>query len=129
MRWLVIITLLLGAHFVLTAIAPGEKALFYWPFAKDSKPTLDILGSATKPITQLLSVLAGLCFLASVTAILGWFIPPTWFLPLIITGMVASTLLFLLYIGINALAPLAIDAFLLWGVFGWHWTVATLKGG
>jgi hypothetical protein len=129
MRWLVIITVLLGAHFALTAIAPGEKALFYWPFAKDSKPSLDILGSATKPITQLLSVVTGLCFLASVVAILGWLIPPTWFIPLIIFGTVASTLLFLLYVGINALVPLAIDAFLLWGVFGWHWTVATLRGG
>jgi hypothetical protein len=75
MRWLVIVTLLLGAHFALTAIAPGEKALFYWPFAKDSKPTLDLLGSATKPVTQLLSVVAGLCFLASVGAILGWLVP------------------------------------------------------
>ena len=129
MRWLVIVTLLLGAHFALTAIAPGEKALFYWPFAKDSKPTLDVLGSATKPVTQLLSVVAGLCFLASVGAILGWLVPPVWFSPLIIAGAVASTLLFLLYIGINALVPLAIDAFLLWGVFGWHWTVATLRGG
>lgn len=129
MRWLVIITVLLGAHFALTAIAPGEKALFYWPFAKNSKPSLDILGSATKPVTQLLSVVAGLCFLASVMAILGWLIPPAWFVPLIIFGTVASTLLFLLYININALVPLAIDAFLLWGVFGWHWTVATLRGG
>ena len=129
MRWLVIITLLFGAHFALTAIAPGDKVLFYWPFAKDSKPTLDILGSATKSVTQLLSVVAGLCFLASVVAILGWLIPPTWLSPLIIVGTVASTLLFLLYVGINALVPLAIDAFLLWGVFGWHWTVTTLRGG
>ena len=129
MRWLVIITVLLGAHFALTAIAPGEKALFYWPFAKNSKPSLDILGSATKPVTQLFSVVAGLCFLASVMAILGWLIPPAWFVPLIIFGTVVSTLLFLLYISINALVPLAIDAFLLWGVFGWHWTVATLRCG
>ncbi len=129
MHWPVIITLLLGAHFALTAIVPGEKALFYWPFAKDSKPTLDVLGSATKPVTQLLSVVAGLCFLASAAAILGWLVPAAWFSPLIITGAVASALLFLLYIGINALVPLAIDAFLLWGVFGWRWTVAILRGG
>jgi hypothetical protein len=128
MRWVVIINLLFGAHYALTAIAPGGKTLFYWPFAKDSKPTLDILGPATKSVTQLLSVVAGLCLLASVMAILGWLIPPTWFFPLIIIGTVASALLFLLYIGINALVPLAIDAFLLWGVFAWHWTVASLRG-
>ena len=129
MRWLVIITLLLGAHFALTAIVPGEKALLYWPFAKDSRPALDVLGSATKPVTQLLSVVAGLCFLASAAAIPGWLVPAAWFVPLIVTGAVASALLFLLYIGINALVPLAIDAFLLWGVFGWRWTVAILRGG
>jgi hypothetical protein len=129
MRWLVIITLLFGAHFALTAIAPGDKTLFYWPFAKDSKPTLDILGSATKSVTQLLSVVAGLCLLASVMAIFDWLIPSTWFSPLIIIGTAASILLFMIYIGINAVVPLAIDAFLLWGVFGWHWTVASLRGG
>ena len=129
MRWLIIVTLLLGAHFALTAIAPGEKALFYWPFAKDSKPTLDVLGSATKPITQFLSIVAGLCFLASVAAIFGWLIPPALLPPLMIISSVASALLFMLYANINALIPLAIDAFLLWGVFGWHWTVTTLRGG
>jgi hypothetical protein len=131
MRWLVIVTLLLGAHFALTAIAHGEagRALFYWPFAKDSKPTLNVLGLATKPVTQLLSVIAGLCFLASVAALLGWLIPPAGLSPLMIVGSVASALLFLLYLGINALVPLAVDAFLLWGVFGWHWTVASLQGG
>ncbi len=127
MRWLVIIILLLGAHFSLTAIAPGEKELIYWPFAKDSKPRLNVLGPASKPVAQLLSVIAGLCFVASVLTLLGWLIPPTWFFPLIIAGTVASALLFLLYVGINALIPLAIDAFLLWGMFGWHWTVAALK--
>ena len=129
MRWFVIITLLMGAHFALTAIVPGQKALFYWPFAKDSRPTLDILGYMTKPVTQLVSVVAGLCFLASVLAVFGWLIPFTWLPPLIITASVASLVLFMLYIGVNALIPLAIDAFLLWGVFGWHWTIATLRGG
>ena len=127
MRWVVIIVLLLGAHFALTAIAPGAKELIYWPFAKDSKPRLNVLGSASRPATQLLSVVAGLCFAASVLAILGWLIPPTWFLPLIVSGTVASSVLFVLYIGVNALIPLAINVFLLWGVFGWRWTSAALK--
>lgn len=127
-RWLVVIALLLGAHFALTAIAPGEKPLLYWPFAKDSRPTLDILGPAARPVTQLLSVLAGSCFLASVLAILGWLVPPAWFTPLVIIGAAASGLLFLLYIGIHAVIPLAIDAFLLWGIFGSRWTVAALRG-
>ena len=128
MRWLVIIAVLLGAHFALTAIAPGEKALFYWPFAKDSKPSLDILGSATKPITQILSVIAGLCFLASAAALFGWLIPTNWWTVLVMVGAVASAILYLLYFSSNALIPLAINAFLLCGIFVLHWTVAGLRG-
>ena len=115
MRWLVIVCLVLGAHVSLTAIAPGEagKVLFNWPFAKDSKPAFDVLGSATKVVTQILSVIAGLCFLASVIALFGWLIPAQWWAWLVIVGSVASAVIFLLYLGINALIPLAIDAFLL----------------
>ena len=130
MRWLVIVSLLLGAHFALTAIAPAKagKALFYWPFANDNKPTFGFLGAATKSITPFLSVIAGLCFLASVAVLLGWLIPANGWTPLVIVSAVASAALYLLFFGVNALVPLAIDAFLLWGVIAQHWTVAGLRG-
>ena len=130
MRWIVIISLILGAHFALTAIAPGEagKILSYWPFAKDSKPTLGFLGSATKPLSQALSVIAGLCFLASAIALFGWLIPAAWWTELVIVGAVASAILYLLYFGFTALIPLAIDSFLLLGIFVLHWTVVGLRG-
>ena len=51
------------------------KAKFYWPFAKDTTPTLNLFGGATRPITQLLSALAGICFLAAAVALLGFLIP------------------------------------------------------
>jgi len=130
MRWIVTVILIVGAHFALTAVAPGEagKAVFFWPFAKDSKLTLDVLRSATKPVTQLLSVMAGLCFLAAAAALFGWLIPANWWPLLVVVGSAASAALFLLYVGLNALIPPAIDVFLLWVVFGQHWTVATLRG-
>lgn len=130
MRWLVIVSLVVGAHFALTAIAPGEagKARFYWPFAQDSRPTLDLLGSATKPLTQILSVIAGLCFLASAVALFGWLIPADWWAALVMVDAAASAMLYLLYFSLNALVPLAIDAFVLWGVFALNWTVAGLRG-
>jgi len=128
MRWLVIITVLLGAHFALTAIAPGEKALFYWPFTKDSRPALNFLGSATKSLTQVISVIAGLCFLASAAALFGWLIPASWWTVLVMVGAVASAILYVLYFSSNALIPLAINAFLLYGIFVLHWTVAGLRG-
>lgn len=131
MRWLVVVFLVLGAHFSLTAIAPGEagKALFYWPFAKDSQPTIGVFGSATKMIAQVLSIIAGLCLLASAAALIGWLVPAAWWTWLVVIGSVSSGLLFLLYIGPNAILPLAIDLVLLLGIFLWHWTVASLRGG
>ena len=131
MLWVVVVFLVLGAHFALTAIAPGKagKALFYWPFAKDSQPTINLFGSATKVITQVLSMIAGLCFLASVAALFQWLIPSNWWTFLIIVGSVSSALLFLLYIGLYAILPLIINVVLLLGVFVWHWTVASLRGG
>ena len=131
MRWFMILILVLGAHFALTAIVPGEagKVLFYWPFAKDSQPTINIFGPATKVIARVLSVIAGFCFLASVAALFGWLIPANWWTLLIIVGSVSSALLFLLYVGLYTILPLVIDAVLLLGVFVWHWTVASLRGG
>jgi len=131
MRWLIIVILVLGAHFSLTAIAPGGagKALFYWPFAKDRQPTIDIFGSATKVITKVLSILAGLSFLASVAALLGWLVPANWWSSLVIIGSVSSAVLFLLYVDLFAFIPLVIDAVLLMGIFVWHWTVVSLQGG
>lgn len=131
MRWVAIVFLVLGAHFALTAIAPGEagKAFFYWPFAKDSQPKINLFGSATKVTAQVLSIIAGLCFLASVAALFEWLIPSNWFTLLIIIGSVSSVLLFLLYVDLYAILPLIIDVVLLVGVFIWHWTVASLRGG
>ena len=88
-----------------------------------------VLGSATKVVTQILSVIAGLCFLASAIALFEWLIPAQWWAWLVIVGSVASAVLFLLYLGINALIPLAMDTFLLWGIVAQHWTVAALRGG
>lgn len=129
MFWIVVIVLALGAHFSLTAIAPGQagKAAFYWPFAKDSQPMIAVLGGAAQTVTMLLSGIAGLCFLAGILALFGWLVPAGWLPALIAVGAIASALLYLLYFGVNALIPLAIDAFLLLGVFNLHWTVASLK--
>jgi hypothetical protein len=131
MQWIVIGILGFGAHLSFTAIAPGEagKASFYWPFAKDSEPAFDFLGSATIRITQLLSVTAGASFLAAIAGIFGWLVPSNWWIPLVVLGSASSAVLFICYIGIHSLIPLAIVVFLFWGVLSQNWTVASLKGG
>jgi hypothetical protein len=79
MRILVAALLIVGAHFSLTALVPGPRALFYWPFGPESKP---IVGFGAGALTRLLSVIAGACLLAAAAALFGLIIPEAWFLML-----------------------------------------------
>ena len=126
MRIIVIALLLLGAHFNLTAVVPGAKALIYWPFGTDTKPLLAVFGPYPNSPTQLLAVLAGASFIAALLALFGWLIPANWFAPLVIVAALASAVLYVLYFGLFALLPLAIDIVLIWGVFTQNWSVNTL---
>lgn len=130
-RILVAILLLVGAHFSLTANVPAEngRAWLAWPFAADTRPALKILPEeAARPLTSLLSVVAGACFVGAAMSLFGLMVPASWWRPLVVTAAVSSALLYLLYIGPLALLPLVIDALLLWGVLVWGWTVAGLRG-
>lgn len=126
MHTIAIVLLVLDAHFNLTANVPGPKALIYWPFGADTKPLLALFGAYPNTPTQLLSVVAAASFIAALLALFGWLIPANWFAPLIVVAAIASALVYVLYFGLFALAPLAIDAVLLWGVFTQGWSVATL---
>jgi hypothetical protein len=64
--------------------------------------------------------------IAALLALFGWLIPANWFAPLIVVAAIASALLYVLYFGLFALAPLAIDVVLMWGVFTQGWSVTTL---
>jgi hypothetical protein len=131
MRIIVIVLLLLGVQFVLTAFAPAGagKAWFLWPFASDSKSWLGLVGGLPKQsgsaITPILAGLAGLGFLTGVLALLGWFVPVNWFGPLVLVSSIASAILFILYNGVWAIAPLVLDLVLLWGVLLQKWTVSS----
>jgi hypothetical protein len=126
---LVFVLLLLGAHFSLTANVPAEagKAWVLWPFAADSQPVVALFGTSNTPM-QLLSVIAGVAFVAAALALMGWIIPSTWWMPLVLVAVAASSVLFLLYVGPWALIPIAINAVLLWGVLVQHWSAQTLRG-
>ena len=123
MRYVILILLLLAAHFSLTPFAPAPvgKGTFYWPFAADSKPWLAGIGGlpqqSGRVITPLLAGLAGACFLAAALSLLGWVVPANWWMPLVLTASVASGLLYVLYLGPWSLLPIALDAVLLCGVF------------
>jgi hypothetical protein len=131
MRYVVAILLLLGAHFSLTAFVPGAagKALFYWPWAADSKPVLAFLGGSIKGVlTPLFAAVAGVAFLCAFLSLFGWLVPAAWWTPLVLAGSLSSALLFLMYLGPVAILPLLVDIALLVGVLVLRWTVASLRG-
>ncbi|MEZ4771059.1 MAG: hypothetical protein R2844_21895 [Caldilineales bacterium] len=125
MRLIILILLLLGAHFSLTALAPGPlgKGKFYWPFGPESQPVIGVLGSAARPVTQLLAVVAGACFLLAAIGLFNVLVPAAWWPPLVVAGAVTSVVLHLLYLSQYAVLPLLVDAVLLWSVVARGWTV------
>lgn len=133
MYYLVLVLLIAAAHFNLTPFAPTKagQAWIGWPFAADSKSWAGVLvglpSQSGSIITPLLAGVAGVGFLAAAACLLGWVVPADWFRPLLIAAGSASVLLYVLYFGPWALLPLALDVFLLYGLFGLNWSVAGLK--
>ena len=125
MRLIVLILLLVGAHFSLTALAPGPlgKGKVYWPFGPESQPVARFLGSAARPVTQVLAVVAGASFLLAAVGLFGVLVPAAWWPLLVVAGVVASVLLHLLYLSQYAVLPLLVDVVLLWSVLARGWTV------
>jgi hypothetical protein len=56
-------------------------------------------------------------------------VPAGWWVQLVGVGAAASIALFILYLGPFSIIPIAIDVFLLWGVFIQQWTVSVLSEG
>jgi hypothetical protein len=130
MRFIIIVLLIVAAHFSLTPFAPAAvgKGWFLWPFAADSKPWLSFVGGLPQqPGSVLIPILAGVAGFSFITALLGLFaflVLPSWWSSLVIVAAVASILLHILYFGVWALLPIAVDRVLLWGVLVQHWSVA-----
>jgi hypothetical protein len=130
MRILITLLLLAGAHFALTANvpAPAGKDWVFWPFAADSQAVWGLSGEGVNNVTKLLSVIAGVCFLAALMALFGLIIPAELWGVFVGVASVASLALYLLYLGPWVVLPIAIDIFLLWGIFVVHWSAASLRG-
>lgn len=132
MRIIVLVLLLLGAQFSATVFAPAEagKAWLLWPFAEDSKAWLGMVGRLPKQggsvVAPLLGGIATLCFLAAALGLFGIIVPADWWRPLVLIAVVASALLHILFFGIWALAPIAVDVVLLWGLLLQNWSVSML---
>lgn len=122
-----LVLLLLGAHFSLTALVPlqagdapppwwvGGRLL--WPFAEETD-TLLLSGDTLNAVTPILAILAGLCFLLAAAALLRWRVPAQWFRWLVLGGAVFSIGLQVVWFTGWAVLPLVVDAILLWAVVG-----------
>jgi hypothetical protein len=134
MRILIILILLLSAHFSLTAFMPADpgKAWLLWPFAGDSKPVFAFVGGLPiQPGSVAVPVLAGiaaLCLIGALFSLIGLVVPEGWWAGLVIAGTVASAALYIAYFSSLSIVPIALDVLLLWGIFAQHWSVAALRG-
>ncbi len=132
MKLLVLLLLILGAHFSLTPFAPATKAWIAWPIGVDSRSWLKLIGGlSSQPgslVTPILAGLAGLGFLAAAVGLFWNGIPSDWW-PIVIVSAVASALLYVLYFSVWAILPLLLNLVLLWGILLQHWTVSGLRGG
>jgi len=59
-------------------------------------------------------------------ALLGWWVPSSWFTVLVIGGVLASIPLQVVWLSLWAIQPLVVDAALLWIGFGMGATPVTL---
>ena len=138
MRKLVsVLVLLLGAHLNLTALVPAAAGQapppwwvgggVLWPFFADTSTLLPV-GGLRDALTPILGITAAVCLLLAAGALLGWFVPGTWFRWLVVAGAVVSVVLQVVWIFGWAILPLVVDVALLWSVFALHLTVGSLQG-
>ncbi len=125
----ILLPLLLGAHLNLTALVPAAAGQgpppwwvgggLLWPFFADTS-TLLPAGGMRDVLTPILGITAAVCLVLAAGALLGWLVPASWFRGLVVAGAVASIVLQVVWISGWAVLPLAVDAALLWLVFGLH---------
>jgi hypothetical protein len=136
--WIVmLVSLLLGAQFNLTALVPlqtgdapppwwvGGRLL--WPFAVQTRTLLPPEG-VLDTLTPILGIASAMGFLLAAAALLRWVVPGQWFPWLIVVGAVLSIVLQVIWFSGWAVLPLLLDIVLLWAVFGSHVTVGSLRG-
>jgi hypothetical protein len=118
---------LLAAHYNLTAFTPARAggAWLLWPWAADARPVVHGLGGLPgqlgSVVAPLLAGMAGLGFLAAAVGMMGAFASLFWWRAVVALAAVASILLHGMFLGRWSLAPLALDAALLWVALAAPW--------
>jgi hypothetical protein len=84
-------------------------------------------GDALNTLTPILAILSATCFLLAAAIFLRWFVPQSWFLWLVVGGVIFSLVLQLIWFSGWAVFPLLVNVAVLWMVFGQQVTVGSLR--
>src|SRR5215211_9282476 len=124
-KWLFAVLLLLGAHFAASYLVPldreaqqtfGGLLRWAWPWSDgDSGPLGQVTVSSGFPLSGffLAVTTAGLFFLAAL-AVVGIWVPFSWWRVLAAGGAILSLLLMAAFFGPTKLLPMALDLVVLW---------------
>lgn len=125
MKWLFAALLLLQAHFAASYLVPldreaqatfGGLLRWAWPWSIGDAGLLGrIPASGAYPVIGVwLAGGAALLFILAALAVVGWWVPFSWWRLMAIGGAILSLLLMVGFFGATKLVPMALDLFVLW---------------
>ena len=125
MKWLFAALLVLQAHFAASYLVPldteaqgefGGLLRWAWPWSDgDSGPLGQVTVSSGFPLSGFfLAVTAAVLFFLAALAVVGIWVPFSWWRVLTIGGVTLSLLLMAAFFGPTKLLPMALDLVVLW---------------
>jgi len=132
-RYLFATLLLVSIHYSLSGIMlPEPPSHWLAPLTNDVRP---IFGAAMGrlPVDERFIALVPAAVSVSglglgLFSLFGWLVPAGWYLPSLLTGAGAGTVLYLLFINQWALIPLMLDVAILWTLVGSRGLIPSLEG-
>jgi hypothetical protein len=122
MKKLFLFSLLLAAHFSLTALVPLQPGdpqppwwvggRLIWPFAVETRTLIQ--GDLLNTFTPMLAFTSAIAFLLAAAALLRRLVPSNWMPGLVAAGAVLSILLQVIWFSAWAIFPILVSAVLLW---------------
>jgi len=125
LKWLFAALLVLQAHFAASYLVPldteaqgefGGLLRWAWPWSDgDSGPLGQVTASSGFPLSGFfLAVTAAVLFFLAALAVVGIWVPFSWWRVLTIGGVTLSLLLMAAFFGPTKLLPMALDLVVLW---------------
>lgn len=133
-KWLLGAILALAAHFSASFLVPLDQQAqktfaglmkWVWPWAIGNKGIFGPLNPEAMPLPALWAALISATLLIVATlAVVGIWVPFTWWKVAAIAGAVVSIVLMAMFFGPTKVLPIALDIFLIWAIWTDKITVA-----